>query len=439
MTRNGSAAAHDAQVERGYDTRPTFEARLSRLLKGMTKKLAQRMLRAALDVAGTLAATERPAGLRVRRILVVRVDLLGDVVLSLPAVRALKRAYPDARIDFLALRSTAPVLRDEPDVDDVIEFDPHVWRNPANLRKRETWTEALRMLWRLRRARYDLAVSVSGDIGSILTRLSGAVWRVGYAEEAYRGLMTDAVPGGRYRERKHEVRYVQALAMAAGGIVEPGDELLRLRVNSDAEVAMGARLRRAREEMGVRGPLVAVHAGARNGQAKRWPPAHIAALADRLVRELDALVVLTGAPNESPLARAVTSRTRVPVLNLVGETTIPELVAVLAASDLLVTGDSGPMHIACAVRTPVVALHGPTDPGISGPTAPDAIILRQTLWCSPCYDASATAECPFGNPVCMKGIPPDTVFRAAVRQLRRTGWCGTASQGQTHVSVASHA
>lgn len=439
MTRNSTQTATDKQVERGYDTRAPFEARLGRLAKGIAKRRAQRALRALLGMAGELTSTRRPARLGVRRILVVRVDLLGDVVLSLPAVRALKRAYPDARIDFLALRSTAPVLRGDPDVDDIIEFDPHVWRRPSNLLRRETSTEAVRMLRRLRGARYDLAVSVSGDIGSILTRLSGARWRVGYAEEAYRGLMTDAVPGGRYRERKHEVRYVQALAESAGGIVAPGDELLRLHVNPDAEVVMGAHLRRAREELRVRGPLVAIHAGARNGQAKRWPPSHLATLADRLVRELDALVVLTGAPNEAPLARAVLRGMHSAVLNLVGQTTVPELVAVLAASDLLVTGDSGPMHIACAVRTPVVALHGPTDPAISGPTDPDAIVVRQTLWCSPCYDASATAECPFGNPVCMKSILPDVVFRAVTRQLRRSGWCRPARGEQAeHVPLATH-
>lgn len=427
------------QLQQGYDMRPLFGARLGRRIKGLAKKQAQRALRRAVGAVGMMTATQRPPRSNVRRILVVRVDLLGDVVLSLPAVRALRRAYPTARVDFLALRSTAALLCDDPDVDDVIAFDPHVWRRPANLLKRDTWTESLRLLVRLRQARYDLAVSVSGDIGSIVTRLSGAKRRVGYAEEAYRGLMTDPVPGGRYRERKHEVRYVQALARAAGGIVTPGDELLRLHINPDAEVKAGNRLRKARAELGVEGPLVAIHAGARNGQAKRWPPAHIAALADRLVRELDALVVLTGAPNEAPLASAVLGRGRERILNLVGQTTIPELVAVLAASDVLVTGDSGPMHIACAVRTPVVALHGPTDPAISGPTAPDAIILRQTLWCSPCYDASATAECPFGNPVCMKSIGPDIVYRAVRRQLRRAGWCGpTRKEHATHVPLASH-
>ena len=150
----------------------------------------------------------------------------------------------------------------------------------------------------------------------------------------------------------------------------------------------------------------------------RWPTSHFARVAERLVGELDALVVLTGAPSEAPLASAIEAECRYPLLNLLGRTSLLELVALLAVSDLVISGDSGPMHIAAAVQTPVIALHGPTDPALSGPISPDAIVLRRDLWCSPCYDASATAECPFDNPVCMKGLGPDLVFRAVRRRLQ---------------------
>jgi lipopolysaccharide heptosyltransferase II len=437
------ATTTDEAVERSYDTRPHFESRLAEAWKRRLKRRVQQALRAVLGGFGRATAGTHekatPAHNAVQRILVVRVDLLGDVVLSLPAVRALKRAYPEAQIDMLVLRSTAPILRAEPDVARVIAFDPGVWRRPTGLLKTTTWREALTLLRDLRAARYDLAISVSGDIASILTRLSGARRRFGYADEAYSHFLTDALPGGRYATHQHEVEYVLALARAAGGIVLPGDEQLRLHVLPDAAASVHERLREQRAVSGLGRPIVAIHAGARNGQAKRWPPAHIAVLADRLVGELNALVVLTGAPTEEPLARAILRRARQPILNLTGQTTIPELVALLAASDLLITGDSGPMHIACAVRTPVVALHGPTDPAISGPTAPDAVVLRQNLWCAPCYDASATAECRFGNPVCMKRISPSAVFSAACRQLERHGWEPAATSAQEqHATVASH-
>lgn len=275
------------------------------------------------------------------------------------------------------------------------------------------------MLRRLRANRYDLALSVSGDIGSILTRLTNARRRVGYAGEAYAGFLTDPVPGARYDEPLHEVRYVLRLAEAAGGIVSEEDAVPWLRVDVAARRAVRARLRDARRQTGATGPVITLHAGARNGQAKRWPPTHVAALAELLWREHRALVVLTGAPHEAPLAAEVVALAAAPVLNLAGKTSVPELVALLAESAVVVSGDSGPMHIACAVRTPVVALHGPTDPRISGPTTPDAIVLRQRLFCAPCYDASATAECRFANPVCMKELAPHRAAAAVARHLRR--------------------
>jgi lipopolysaccharide heptosyltransferase II len=412
-------AASDA----AYDVRPTFGERLASRAGRTAKPRVQRALRLLIGTAGLLTRTtaegpELTAGNgEIRRILVIRVDLIGDVVLSLPAVRALKRAYPEAEIDFLALKSSAGILANEPEIARVLTFDPYFWRRRLGMLNPRAWREAGAFLRELRDRRYDLAVSVSGDIASILARLSGATRRVGYAEEAYPHLLTDPAPGGRYRSRTHEVRYVVALAEEAGAVVTPSDARLSLRVDRASEDRVAAMVAQARNSSGRRGPVVTIHAGARNGQAKRWPTSHIAALATRLARELDALVLLTGAPGEASLAEAVERQSGGNVVDLCGKTSLPELAALLAASDLVISGDSGPMHIACAVGTPVVALHGPTDPAISGPTDPSASVLRVPLWCSPCYDASATAECRFGNPVCMKSLAPDVVYLAARRQL----------------------
>jgi lipopolysaccharide heptosyltransferase II len=402
----------------------------------MLKKAAQRLVRALLGTVGHLLQTRgapsplTPGDPRIRRILVVRVDMLGDTVLMTPAIRALRRGYPHAAVDVLIPRSTAGVLAGDPDITRVLTFDPRPWGSPQAWAKRATWADALRFVSSIRRPRYDLAVSVSGDIGSILTRLTGARRRVGYAGEAYPHFMTHPVPGGRYRKPQHEVRYVLDLAEAAGGIVEPDDPQPWLAVPSEERTRIAARLKLERERLGAAGPIVAVHPGARNGKAKRWPLRHFATLCDRLVQEMDALVILTGAPNEALLSREILARLRVPVVDLTGQTTLPELVALLAESDVVVTGDSGPMHIACAVATPVVALHGPTDPALSGPTAPDALILRHEMPCSPCYDASATAECRFGNPVCMKMLTPGLVFAAVRRQLAHRRPVVTQTDGQ---------
>lgn len=423
---SGAAAGVDPSEQASeplYDVRPSPEARLGSYQKLRVKRVVQRAIRAALGLAGRATSLRRSTAdplragdPRVRRILVVRVDLIGDAVLSLPAVRALRRAYPRAEIDMLVSPPVAGVLAGHPDLSRVVIWNPHVWRRPAELLRLRNWHEAAAIITRLRTPRYDLCVSISGDWGSVLARLSGARRRVGYASEAYTGFMTDPVPGGRYIQRKHEVEYVLELARAAGGIIVADEMLPMLHVTPAGE----AGARRALERAGVAlegRPLVVLHAGAQNGQAKRWPPIHWAALADRLVSECGAQIVLTGAAGDAPLTAAIRRRMRRPVYDLTGQTSLPELVALLARCDLLVSGDSGPLHMACAVGTPVVGLYGPTDPVISGPLAPDAIVLRREIWCGPCYDASATADCRFHNPVCMKQLLPAAVLEAARRQL----------------------
>jgi lipopolysaccharide heptosyltransferase II len=410
-------------ADAAYDCRPAFGDRLAARAERTAKSRVQRVLRFIIGAVGflTRSTADGPklmAGNRdIRHILVIRVDLIGDVVLSLPAVRALKRAYPEAEIDFLALSASAGILANEPEIAHVLTFDPYFWRRWLGLMRPRAWREANSFLRKMHDRRYDLAVSISGDIASIVARLSGARRRVGYAEEAYPYLLTDPVPGGRYGTPMHEVRYVLALAEAAGAEVLASDRRLSLWVDGESTKQVAGMLADARTTRGRQGSVITVHPGARNGQAKRWPTGHIAALATRLARELDALVVLTGAPGEASLAEAVERQCAGDVVNLCGKTSLPELAALLASSDLVISGDSGPMHIACAVGTPVVALHGPTDPAISGPTDPGAKVLRVPLWCSPCYDASATAECRFGNPVCMKSLAPDLVFAAACQQL----------------------
>lgn len=404
-----------------YDQRPSLDGRLIRATLRRAKCAAQAVVWLALGSAGTLARVaagvsqplEAPDP-RVRRILIIRMDLIGDVVLSLAAVRALRGAYPHAVIDFLAQPSSAAILAGQPDITNVLTYDASVWSNPAAIFRRANRAAARTMLQRLRRPRYDLCVSVSGYWASILARLSSARRRIGYADEAYRGMLTDTLPGGRYVIRRHEIEYVRELARAAGGR-NAALSLPELRVTPPAAAAVAALL--AESGLTAARPLVALHAGARNGLAKRWPSASWAHLARRLVACLGARVVLVGAPGDGEIANEIARVAGDGVVNLTGRTSLPELAALLAHSDVLVSGDSGPLHIACAVGTPVVGLYGPTDPVISGPLGERAIVLRQPLWCAPCYDASAVADCRFGNPVCMKTLPPEAVLAAAQRLL----------------------
>jgi ADP-heptose:LPS heptosyltransferase len=111
---------------------------------------------------------------------------------------------------------------------------------------------------------------------------------------------------------------------------------------------------------------------------------------------------------------------------LAGKTSLPQLAALLQRADLLISGDSGPMHIGAAVGTPLIAIHGPTDPALSGPVSPKATILRSDIWCSPCYNARGPADCRFFTTQCMKDITPDRVFTVVQEKLQ---------DNSTHASV----
>lgn len=428
---------HGSGFGKGYDYAPGWRERLATRWQGRMKRVVQGVLWSVLGAFGSADRLLRtwqprppltPSAFHPRKILVIRTDLLGDVVLTLPAIHALGRAYPQARLDVVVLPATAPLLVEQPDIDRIIRCDPNGWLGgmfaPVERAK------IVATIQEMRGEHYDLAVSVCGDWASIIARLSGARRRVGFVGEAYPGFLTDPVPGKRYDLRRHETEYGLLLAERAGGIVDaPGAPARRphLSVGETARAAIACLI--AEQGIAPDQPIIALHAGSGNGQAKRWPLPAWARLADHLCDQTTAAVILIGAPSDKPLAQAVLHRMRQPTraIDCTGKTSLPELAALLARCAVVVTGDSGPLHVAEAVGTRVVAIHGPTDPAQSGPCGPDAIVLRRDLWCSPCYDSRATAECRFHHPICMKGIAPAEVLAATLTQLQRATTSVSAS------------
>jgi lipopolysaccharide heptosyltransferase II len=368
----------------------------------------------------------RPQSFHPKRILIIRLDLIGDLVLSLTIVRALKRTYPEAEIDLVALPSSASVATNDPHLAAIIPYDPNIWRRAQALLKPKNWRE-LRSLVRSMHARdYDLAVSVYGRWAAVLALLSGARRRVGYRSEGFPGFMTDNVAGGvpgRWRhwspfDNKHEVDYCLELARAAGAVLTPEDRIPRLYVNERTRQQVEQLLRHEGVPPGK--PLIVCHINSNNGQSKRWPIPYWAFLIDRLIEKMDAQIVLTGAPDDLPQIERVLQRTyaREQVINLTGKTNLTQLAALLQMADLLISGDSGPLHMGVACGTPIVSIYGPTNPLLGGPVSPDATILRSGIWCSPCYTAKAPADCPFYTTQCMKNILPAQVFTAVQEKLQ---------------------
>lgn len=348
--------------------------------------------------------------------MLIRMDLLGDVILTMPAVAAVRRRYPKAHITMLAVPYTAPVLGLFPYADRVLSFDLNKLRPSGDMLNLAHYRDLWSLVRLLRQERYDLAISFYGLYAGILAFLSGARLRVGYRGEGCPFLFNLPILGRRYAKQQHEVEYNLALARAAGALerAEPLQTQVPEAVRESADRLL------EREGIAPRDLLVAIHPGSTNGAAKRWPTHSWAGLADRLGTELGARVVISGVASEVPLVREVTQRMGTRPVVLAGKTSIQELAYILTRCRLLVAGDSAPLHLAWAMGVPVVALFGPTDPAISGPCSGRAAVLRKETSCSPCYDLQDTPECRRRNLECMEAITVDEVFAAVRLHLEET-------------------
>ena len=406
------------QVSRPAVLRRLPKTVLKRLLQGLLHVLFALLGLGSLPARWLRRAPQLEPG-DIHSILVIRLDLLGDLVLSLAAIHALKQTYPQARLTVLALPYAAGLLELAPDVDEVLSYDVNRIRRPADVLRPRHWRELFALTGQLRQARYDLCLSLHGPFACVMAWLSRCPRRFGYASEAYPFMLTHTLPGGRYDVRQHEVLYGLKLAELAGAAASrlgaaPAPKLT-------VPQAEQRRMRHLLAEWEIRADslLVVIHPGASNGSAKRWLPEYWGQLASRLHRELGAAVVISGTPGEAAVVGEVVRACGFKPVILAGQTTIPQMGALLKRADLLLSSDSGPAHMAAALGTPQVTIFGPTDPAVYAPFSAKALVLRRDLPCSPCYDARATAECRFGHVNCMRELTPDEVYGACVRLLQK--------------------
>jgi len=325
----------------------------------------------------------------VQRLLVRAPNWVGDAVMSLPVISGLRRLFAQADITVLAAKRVAALFQNLPGVTEVVPY-------PAG---RGKW----QVLWGLR-GRFDLALTLPNSLESALGLwLVGVPIRVGYAADARRPLLNLAVNGRRTLSGLHLVFYYLGLLQALDKVETFTPPTLHLR---ELEIAAAAQL------LPISGPdsspWVGLSPGAAYGPAKRWPPEHFAALGRELVREFGVRLVLLGGREEGPVAQLVKERLGLPVLNLVGKTDLRQALAILSRLKLLITNDSGLMHAAAALRVPLVALFGSTDPAATGPFTDLATVLHHPMPCSPCLQRT----CDLGY-ACLTAIKIEEVLAAA--------------------------
>jgi ADP-heptose:LPS heptosyltransferase len=382
-----------------------------------------------LRLLGRAPATEAPPldpG-QVREVLVLRLDRIGDLIMSLPALSDLRRAYPAARIRLAVGRWSEEIARRAP-VDEVL-----VWSAPWAGRPDEGAESALRLARRaraLRTSALDVALDLQGDVRAVgLMALTAARARVGYANTGGARLLTRVVALDETTSWVEQNR--RAVAAVAGPAAVSGPPA-RVELLTAADRARGRDLLRAhgRKESG---PVVGLHpSGGR--PVKQWPSARWREVAARLQREFAATIVLTGTSGDAALAADVARGLDGPVVDLTGRLSLMDTLAVIGAVDLFLSSDTGPMHMAAAVGTPSVSVFGPSDArryfsGGTGLPGTPHVVAQPDLWCAPCnLIRRPPAECLRGEgPECLRLVTVDAVHAHAARLLGGSGPPGRAA------------
>ena len=341
------------------------------------------------------------------KILVRGTNWIGDAVMSVPALRELRRIFPDAWIT-LHTRTWADGLFCDADfLDEIVTYDPAKWRIRDVLDNSQF----------LKKDDYDLAIILPNSFESAMTSfLSRIPRRIGYNKDLRGLLLTDPVAVPEWKARRHEVFYylnlVSEIEKRIIGSDTVGQTVPDISLDVSPERRNAAAKMLADLADGTSGPIIALGVGSTNSRAKRWPANYYAQLANRLSTELNAAIVLIGSADDGEVAAEVATKSGVNTIDLSGKTTIAEAVALLAELDVLVANDMGLAHIAPAVGTQTVVIFGPTDPTTTRPYSDNADILSYNVECSPCM----LRDCPIDHR-CMTNVTVAHVFDSVVAAL----------------------
>ena len=339
------------------------------------------------------------------KILVRATNWVGDAIMGLPAVRAVRARFPEAHISVLALPYVADIYRGQGIADELIGYERS--GRHSGIRGRE------KLAAELRAKKFDTAVLLQNafDAAWIVWR-AGIPERIGYNRDGRGLLLTKAIPVPRAGEiPAHEKFYYLELLKRAGWIESvPDIARISLAVSDEQAGRAEDKLRSYGSQPGsVR---IAVGAGASYGSAKCWPPERFAAAINQLARERRTEIILFGTASEAAVSGAIRSGLEQAPLDLTGKTEIADLPALLSRCTSFLGNDSGAMHVAAAVGLPVVAVFGPTDPEGTAPVTPRCTVVQEKPYCSPCF----LRRCPTDHR-CMTAISPERVKSAVLHSL----------------------
>ncbi|MDO8730203.1 MAG: glycosyltransferase family 9 protein [Candidatus Omnitrophota bacterium] len=337
------------------------------------------------------------------RILIIRTDRIGDVVLSTPVIRALRKATPHAYIGMMVRPEHRELVEGNPALNTVILYD----KNGTE----KGWAGNLRFARKLREHRFDTAVILHSTNRVILVSwLAGIRKRIGYARRLG-WLLTDKIPYIKKEGNRHELDYNLELLRLIGidpsaGSGQGGRELF-VPVTPAQEIKVAAFLK----AQGIDGaPFFVLHPGA-SCPSKRWPAKHFAAVGDELAKKPGTHVVVLTGPGEERHGQAVIAAMKQKAVPALGVLSLGETACLLKKARCLVSNDSGPVHLGSAVGTPVVSIFGRWGGGLSparwGPTGPRSVALHHDIGCRPCL----AHQCTIGF-ACLETVMEEEVLAA---------------------------
>ncbi len=341
--------------------------------------------------------------------ILVRVpNWVGDVVMSLPALEALKANFPKSSLSVLTRPWAKDLLVSLPCVDHLLVYDP----GSSVLERFKGIVQTAEFL---RHQQFDLAVLFQNAFEAALLAWLGKVkYRLGYPTDGRGPLLTHRVKKSRDDEKRHQVHYYLDIVRGMGLAVR--NQNPKILVTSEQK----KKAQKVLEQIGVNRtrPVLGLGPGAMYGEAKKWPPERFAALGDMAAEAWGANILILGSERERHIGEAVTRAMNHVATNLCGVTSLGTAIGLLSLCDFFVTNDSGLMHISAALGVPTIAIFGSTDPAATGPLSDNAVVIRHQVDCAPCFKRTCPTDFR-----CMLSITPEEVwsslerFRRDARQL----------------------
>ena len=345
-----------------------------------------------------------------KSILVVLIAGIGDLVLASKSLRAIRNGFQDADIHLLTSTEAAPIARNYYYLD-------HVWTFPIReLRKSRLYIfDILKLILSLRKIKFVFAINlfmVCSWLGAIkmglLFLLLKAQAKIGYDNKLFGFFLTKKRPFQTY-QNQHRVDSMMGIALLAGGVQD----------KNGIDVFWDKRCEKKWDYLFEKKPpylnekIVGINPGG-DRQNKRWNPDDFAIVADKIIEELNVKIILLGGPGEEDIAGNIQKRMKNDAINLAGKLELNDLTYIISRFDLLITNDSGPMHIGTATKTPLVAIFGPGDPELVRPYTSQRLnrVVYKGLDCQPCNNKRCS------QPVCLDQIIPDEVYEKCVELLK---------------------